>query len=75
VIHVDELRPGDLRLGYVYERLLAPNFPPHELDTLDDIAASLTDGSASVLVAVDVDDPVGVAVGDWSATAGVMLLS
>ncbi|MCH7232721.1 GNAT family N-acetyltransferase [Glycomyces sp. L485] len=68
-------RPGPV-LAAVYRELLEPNFPPHELDSLSDIEAALQEGTASVLVAFDVEGrPVAVAVGDWAEAQRVQLLS
>lgn len=73
IVEID--RPGP-ELEAVYRDLLEPHFPPNELDALDDMAESLTAGSASVLVALDDDgERLGVAVGDWDGASRVQLLS
>ena len=59
-----------------YARVLAPNFPPDELESLENIAASIQLGGSRILVARTPDGTiVGGAVGDWFAKSRVMLLS
>ncbi|GAB4083905.1 hypothetical protein GCM10028784_05350 [Myceligenerans cantabricum] len=72
---IEELRDGDPRLAELYERLLVPSFPPHELDPFEEIAGPLATGDASVVVAGEPAAPAAIAVGHWSAASGVMLLS
>lgn len=63
-------------LDEVYRDLLAPFFPPHELDSLEDVAGGVADGTTEVLVAVDEEGRrLGAAVGDWDEGARVQLLS
>nr|WP_255672820.1 GNAT family N-acetyltransferase [Glycomyces amatae] len=63
-------------LDEVYRDLLAPFFPPHELDSREDIAAGVTAGTTEVLVAEDERGRrLGAAVGDWDEDVRVQLLS
>jgi GNAT superfamily N-acetyltransferase len=76
---VDLERPGPL-LDAVYREVLAPSFAPAELVTLEGLAAGLRAGGTSVTAALadpgpGAERPVATAVGDWSPTSRVQLLS
>ena len=62
-------------LEHVYRRLLEPNFPPEEMGTLDELAAGVGTGAASVLVHATGEEPDAVAVGWRFAPIPVVLLS
>ena len=62
-------------LESVYRRLLEPSFPPEEMGTLEELAAGVGTGSASVLVHVARGEPDAVAVGWRFAPVPVVLLS
>ena len=77
VISITEVNGNDAdEVAAFYARVLAPNFPPDELESADDIAAGLQQGGTRALVARTLDGVIaGGAVGDWFEKSQVMLLS
>ncbi|GAA2263204.1 hypothetical protein GCM10009853_015440 [Glycomyces scopariae] len=75
-LNVVVLGHGDRRLDAVYSGLLAPSFPPDQLDTLADLREGMESGRARVLAAVDPDGrPLGTAIAEWYEEAGIVLLA
>lgn len=75
-VDIAAIEPGDARLASIYRDLLAPAFPPDQVDTLDDLREAHDTGQAHILAALDASGrPLGAAVGEWYARAGVVLLA
>jgi GNAT superfamily N-acetyltransferase len=62
-------------LGAVYEELLVPAFPPHELMTRQELGAALESGLLWISAVVREGRPDGAAVAEWSPGSGVLLLA
>jgi GNAT superfamily N-acetyltransferase len=77
VISITELDGDNTdEVAAFYARVLAPNFPPDELESLENIGAGLRLGGTRALAARTPDGAIaGGAVGDWFAKSRVMLLS
>jgi GNAT superfamily N-acetyltransferase len=72
---VEQTRPGGM-LAQVYREVLAPAFPPKELESEESVTEALDDGLGSLIVAVDDNGrPAGAAFGRWSEASRVMLLA
>jgi len=75
-MRVRDLPPGDPQLAVVHRDLLTPAFPPDELVSPAELESGLTTGTTVVtVISDDTDTPVAVAVGDFSPTSQVLLLS
>ena len=73
IVQVDPALP---LFDAVYTDILTPSFPPEERGGLEELRAGVAGGSTRVLAALDDDgSPTAAAVGDWSETTGVALLS
>jgi hypothetical protein len=56
-VDIAAIEPGDARLEPIYRDLLAPAFPPDQLDTLADLREAHDAGQAHVLAALGVAAP------------------
>ncbi|RHA44239.1 N-acetyltransferase [Cellulomonas rhizosphaerae] len=73
-VQVTEVRePSELRA--LHAAILAPSFPPDELESPDDMAEGLASGALVAMAASSADEPVALAVGAWDPTTSVLLLS
>ncbi|MDA1361710.1 GNAT family N-acetyltransferase [Glycomyces luteolus] len=71
---VEQTRPGGL-LAQVYREVLAPAFPPEEIESESSVAETLEAGLGSLLVAVDESGkPAGAAFGRWWEASRVQML-
>jgi GNAT superfamily N-acetyltransferase len=76
VTRIVQVDPAQPLLDAVYTDILTPSFPPEERGGLEELRAGAASGNTRVLAALDDDErPAAVAVGDWSETTGVALLS
>lgn len=72
IISVDQEGP----LERLYHEVLAPTFPANELISLDALKDGVQRGRTEVTAAVDDDGtPLGTAIGEWTASCRVLLLS
>ncbi|MFF7361033.1 GNAT family N-acetyltransferase [Streptomyces sp. NPDC008125] len=62
-------------LDVVYDELLVPNFPAHELVTREELRAGLKSGTQWISAVVRDGRPDGAAIAEWSPAGGVVLLS
>ncbi|MGW2278875.1 GNAT family N-acetyltransferase [Streptomyces sp. NPDC001770] len=62
-------------LDVVYDELLVPNFPAHELVTREELRAGLKSGAQWISAVVREGRPDGVAIAEWSPASRVLLLS
>jgi len=74
-MQVTDVGLGDPLLDVVYEELLVPNFPAHELVTPAALRAGLESGLQWVSAVVRDGRPDGAAIAEWSPDSGVLLLS
>ncbi|WP_205325889.1 GNAT family N-acetyltransferase [Glycomyces sp. YM15] len=75
-VDIAAIEPGDARLASIYRDLLAPAFPPDQLDTLADLRDAHDTGQAHILAALDAAGrPLGAAIAEWYDRAGVVLLA
>lgn len=75
-MRIVDLTADDATLHQLYRDVLSPSFPPDELVSLEFLLDSIRDGHAEVSVALDDSGRVlAGAVGEWSASSRVMLLS
>lgn len=59
----------------VYDQLIAPNFPAHELSSFDDIAAGFTSGHVDLMVARQDGELAGSAIASWFESTDILLLT
>jgi GNAT superfamily N-acetyltransferase len=72
VVHVRDNGPF---LESLYTQVLAPSFPPDELETAEWLRSGVADGTVLAVAAVDPDGaPVGAAIGQWSPGTRTLLL-
>ncbi|MFD6529132.1 GNAT family N-acetyltransferase [Streptomyces sp. NPDC060184] len=62
-------------LDVVYDELLVPNFPNHELITREELRAGLKSGAQWISAVVREGRPDGAAIAEWSPAGRVLLLS
>ncbi|MEU5820617.1 GNAT family N-acetyltransferase [Streptomyces sp. NPDC047803] len=74
-MRVIDVGSDDPLLDVVYDELLVPNFPAHELVTPAALRAGLKSGLQWVSAVVRDGRPDGAAVAEWSPDSGVLLLS
>ncbi|MFC4030593.1 N-acetyltransferase [Streptomyces polygonati] len=74
-MQVTALDPDHPLLDAVYDDLLVTAFPPDELITRDELRSGLAGGGMLGSLVVAHDRPVGVALGEFSADSGVLLLA
>lgn len=74
-MQVSEIEPDSPLLDSVYDELLVPAFPAHELVTAAELRQILAAGLGWVSAVVRDGRPDGAAVAEWSPDSGVLLLS
>lgn len=76
-VKVVDARNDDFRrVPELYREVIAPSFPPDELETEEELMRGLRSGRSRVLIAVSQDDAIlGGAVGDYFPRSNVMLLA
>jgi GNAT superfamily N-acetyltransferase len=76
-VTVVDVRDSDSRyVPEFYRQVMAPSFPPDELETEEELVSGLRSGRSRVLVAVGTDgDVLGGAVGEYFPRSQVMLLA
>lgn len=73
-VQIAEVRsPEELRA--LHAAILAPSFPPDELESPDAMADGLASGTLVAMAASSADEPVALAVGAWDTATSVLLLS
>jgi GNAT superfamily N-acetyltransferase len=73
-VQVAGVRTAD-ELRTLHAQVLAPSFPPEELEEADAMAAALASGALVAIVASSADGPAALAVGAWDRATSVLLLS
>ncbi|MDM7829806.1 hypothetical protein [Cellulomonas edaphi] len=73
-VQVTPVRDAE-ELRALHGEILAPSFPPDELESAEDMVAGLQAGDLVALVASSDDEAVALAVGAWDAASAVLLLS
>ncbi|NUS11611.1 MAG: GNAT family N-acetyltransferase [Streptomyces sp.] len=74
-MQVGDVGPDGPLLDAVYDELLVPAFPAHELMTAAEVRAGLESGLLWVSAVVRDGRPDGAAVAEWSPDSGVLLLA
>lgn len=76
MVRIVELEDGDgPDAERVYKEILAPSFPADELCPLDSVREMASAGLGLVWTAVEDDEIVGCALGEWDADLRIMLLA